>query len=80
MPELFQECGLAVVADDRLGYRGAYRQPWAHSVLMGLDDLTENADDQKRAAYMDWADRLLKEIAEGVTMEAPLACWVGQKL
>lgn len=70
---------LKLLVAEPVQYRDPWRQAWAHSALLGLEDMAAFSEVEARDSLIDYTDRLAKEIEQGVHFEMDLVCWVAQK-
>jgi len=82
MPALFEKHGLEVVNVHTIRMKDRHRLPWAHSNLLGFQDIISSslikgtAKEEELGKFMS---ALMAEFAQGVSVDTPFQCVVGKK-
>lgn len=79
LPQLLSKNGFDVVAADRVDFMAPYRQAWAQSNLGSLQDQSATGRGDAFREAQGMIEQLEGEVAQGVCMELPMTCVVGQK-
>jgi len=81
-PSLYEKHGLEVVDSQTIKMKDRHRILWAHSTLLGLQDLVNSSHvmgtEEKRNLHL-FMDQLLEEYADGVGLDTNWLCVVGRK-
>jgi hypothetical protein len=82
LPTLYKKHGLNVLECHHISPENRHRQLWAHSNLLGFEDLTRNSmvvGTEKEAELRKFMNILVEENAQGICCDTPWICVIGQK-
>jgi len=82
LPGLYEKHGLKLVDYHQIAMEERHRQLWAHSNLMGFEDLVTDFTPigiEKAESVRQFMGALVAEFAQGVSIETPFLCVVGQR-
>jgi len=83
MPALYEKHGLEVVDCHEIQMKDRHRLLWAHSNLLGFQDMISSSlikGTAKEEELSNFMSELLSEFSQGVSLDTPFQCVVGKKI